>query len=165
MSTLDALLDAFVNVYNSSRITQYKMYSVQTASEGHLTQALHLCSFCRWVRAGNLEDTDSGSCPLCSGTRAGRASWAGTRLRLPRERREKGRWALISSDYHQKLWLKRKPTNTGTVFVSVAYRTALPGDARCSWRPGQDWSPQRGHQLRAEPRPDSGAIAEDGSPF
>lgn len=51
-------------------------------------------------------------------------------------------------------------TDAGAVSAGVAYRAALPGDARCSLRAGQDGSSQRGHQLRAEPRPDSGAIAE-----
>lgn len=57
------------------------------------------------------------------------------------------------------------PTDTCAVSAGVAYRAALSGDARCSLRAGQDRSSQRGHQLRAEPRPDSGAIAEGLSPL
>lgn len=52
------------------------------------------------------------------------------------------------------------PTDACAVSAGVAYRAALSCDARCSLRAGQDRSSQRGHQLRAEPRPDSGAIAE-----
>lgn len=59
----------------------------------------------------------------------------------------------------------QKPTNACAISAGVARRTALPGDARRSLRPGQDWSSQRGHQLRAEPRPDSGTIAEDWPPL
>lgn len=59
----------------------------------------------------------------------------------------------------------QKPTHTRAVLAGVAYRTTLPGDAGRPLRPGQDWSSQRGHQLRAEPRPDSGSIAEDGAPL
>lgn len=52
------------------------------------------------------------------------------------------------------------PTDACAVSAGVAYRTALSGDTRCSLSAGQDRSSQRGHQLRAEPRPDSGAVGE-----
>ena len=57
------------------------------------------------------------------------------------------------------------PTQTCAISAGVAYRTALPSNARGSRRPGQDWSSQRGHQLRAEPRPDSGTVAKNRPPL
>lgn len=91
-----------------------------------------------------------------SSTSAPRTTWR-VNLSFRQQRTREG--------VQQKVLLTRKPTDTGSVSAGVAYRTALPGDARCSLRPGQDWSSQRGHQLRAEPRPDSGTIAKDGPPL
>lgn len=60
----------------------------------------------------------------------------------------------------ERVRLARGPTDARAVSAGVADRAALSGDARRSLRAGQDGPSQRGHQLRAEPRPDSGAVAE-----
>lgn len=51
-------------------------------------------------------------------------------------------------------------TDAGAVPAGVAHRAALPRDAGRPVRPGQDGPPQGRHQLWAEPRPYSGAVAE-----